>query len=69
MFKTRILKDGILPTPIYVTFVIAVVTVLIVMLTVLTVKIIFAIDTVMKTTAAVNRSRRIRIYWKRQVIN
>ena len=58
-----------LRTPIYITFVIAIVTVATVMLTVLTVKMIFAINTVMKTTAAANRSRRIRICWKRQVIN
>jgi len=48
-----------LRTPIYVTFVIAVATAL-------TVRMIFAIDTVMMTTAAVTR---IRICWKRQVIN
>ena len=57
-----------LRTPYYITFVMAVATVATVMLTVLTVKMIFAIDTVMKTAAA-NRSRRIRICWKRQVIN
>jgi hypothetical protein len=51
-----------LHTPIYVTFVIAVATAL-------TVRMIFAIDTVMMTTADVARCRRIRICWKRQVIN
>ena len=51
-----------LRTPIYVTFVIAVATAL-------TVRMIFAIDTVMMTTAAVTRCRRIRICGKRQAIN
>jgi hypothetical protein len=39
------------------------------MLTILTVKMIFFIDTVIMTISASNRSRRIRICWKRQVIN
>jgi hypothetical protein len=64
-------NQGVVPNyaPFYVTFVIAVVTVVTVMLTVLTVKMIFAIDTVMKTTAAANRRRRVRICWEREVIN
>lgn len=49
-----------LPTPFYVTFVIAVGTVAAVILAALTVRMIFAIYT---------RCRRIRICWKRQVIN
>ena len=53
-----------LRTTYYVTFVIALVTVATVMLAVLIVKMIFAIDTVMVTTASSDRSRRIRICWK-----
>jgi hypothetical protein len=56
MFEVLILRRVLaeLRTSFYVTFVIAVATAL-------TVRMIFAVDTVMKTTVAVNRSRRIRI--------